>query len=263
MKKILVMIAVASTMILLFASVSMATFINPVSWDGPGKELQAVLDGLLVTPPPPSLVNASGAVNDALANDAIWAVQSSGGAVSTFIIQLTAYSPTESFGIFDATNAAKKVQLFAGGAVPGSQTLLGIFLDGSIFINNVDTGIDFAGNAFGFYLGGAGANTFYSVDSLNIDGNDHMVAFRGNGKNIQLPNHLPGIFSPDEYILAFEDLPWNNANWNGAPGTDSDRDYNDTVVLVESINTIPEPGILILLGIGLSAVGILSRRIKL
>lgn len=273
MKKILVLTAVASTVMLLFANVSMATFINPVSGDGSGKSLQDVLNGLVVSPPGP-LLDASGVVNDALANDAYWKIQASGGAVSTFIIQITGYVPAgfENAGIFDAANPANRVQVFASGALQGTQVTVSIDATGQVYLDHVLKGTFNSGGVFGFYIDVNGgttypANTWFSDDSLNADQNDHMVAFQGNGKTIQILPWGPGTFSQDEYIFAFEDLGWTNIDPNSDPptwgpyqGQLSDRDYNDTVFLVESIQPIPEPATMLLLGSGLLGLGVVARK---
>src|SRR3546814_1048595 len=49
-----------------------------------------------------------------LLGDQHWAVQASGSSVSTMIFEITANAPNLRFGVYDASSAATKVELFAG-----------------------------------------------------------------------------------------------------------------------------------------------------
>jgi len=206
---------------------------------------QEILDDLTVGGP--SSVNAA---TDAMADpaDSLWSLAAVGGSVETVIIELASFADQNKFGIWDATDPSKRVQVFDGGASASTQGVVSIMGDGSVKVNFADTGIDFAGNLFGFYLESP-QGVFYSDTSLNSDGFDHMMAYQGTGDLIQLPGYLPGIWTGTEYMLFWEDL------LNGG-----DMDHNDFVVLVDSVVPVPEPATYALLGSCLLFAGVARRR---
>ncbi len=91
---------------------------------------------------------------------------------------------------------------------------------------------------------------WYSDTSLNGDDADHMYAYEGVGDTIQIGGFAPGPWTSNEYILAWEDLDAEFA----------DFDYDDMVVLVESVSPVPVPAAVLLGFLGLGAAGLKLRR---
>jgi hypothetical protein len=80
-----------------------------------------------------------------------------------------------------------------------------------------------------------------------------MVAFQGAGQSADFLGTGTGTapWLSNEWVIAWEDLLYMR----------SDMDFNDLVMIVESVTPVPEPGSMWLLAAGLLGLFILRRRV--
>jgi len=240
MKKLLTQMTIA-----LFISLTVDSA-NAGFSDG-GAALQDMLDAVTISPAAGSSIDV---INDAIDDgyDSYWSVSASGSSIQTLVIELAAVQRSgNTFGIFEMGNPGNQIPLFDGSEMYGSKVVT-LLDDFTVLVNFTPSGSSFSANGFGYYLETAASGTWYSDTVLNSDGWDHMMAYQGNDSDIvDLSGFAGGLFQSNEYILAFEDQPIGVANLSN---------YDDFVVLVESVTPIPEPATFVILGLG----GLLLRK---
>ncbi len=211
-----------------------------------GSSLQTVLNNISE-----GGVSTTNVNTDQVAGDKYWNLTASGGSVATMIIEIAGYAGQNEFGIYEATNPSNKVTLFHGGDQAGDFVTVSIKANGNVYLSTAGSSpvTTFSGPTFGYFLKSP-TTTFYSNDALNSDAADHMVAYQGKGQTVTTPGNYPGEWTNNEYILAWEDL--------AAPG--ADFDFDDMVVMVESVKPVPEPTTLGLMGLGLMSLAFAARR---
>jgi len=230
--------------------------------DPAGNMLQDIFNGMTILPNPG--ISSVNAATDALADnwDSYWHAAAGGSSVATIIVEVAGWKETNAFGIYDASNPSNSLQIFVGLDSAGAtgKAYMTFYDDGTIKVIWDDgtpgpvTSSAFALDAFGrqtfgFYLD-TPAGLWRSDTSLNIDGFDHMLAYQGKGDTIDLPSPFgTGDWTDNHFILAFED------KLNGG-----DKDWNDFVVLIESVTPVPVPAAILLGILGLGVAGLKLRK---
>ena len=232
-----------------------------------GMGLQDGLDAITVGGPFPD-VNTS-----QLLSDEVWETQSSNASVNRMLFEFAGFAGQNKFGIYDTSDSSNRLELFDGSAcgsiLPGCglfDSVVTLVFDGVNTYGNSDsmaTATFGSGSSFGYYLDSSAdsrGGVFFSQAALNSDvadaahdfTTDHMIAFAGDG-SLDLDIFLNGgsaSFADSEYIIAWEDLTFPN----------SDYDYSDMVILIESVQPVPAPGTLALLGLGFIGFAFGRRR---
>lgn len=244
-----------------FAGEAFAGNARPVDPLGPsddGVELQDIFDDLKV----------GGVGVDAIDDQisaALFKNTAVGGSVSSFIAEIAGFAGSNKIGLYNKN--LEKALLYDGVNDDGDAAFVTFLGNGdlSIFTKGfapkntpslVDKLYEGFGNCFGFYIETPEGNTFYSEDWRNPNGDAQVLIYQGeNDTTLKLPNRAPGLFTDNEFIIAFEDKVYAN----------SDGDFNDAVISFESImaKDVPEPGTVVgLLAIGSFGVSQMLKRHK-
>ena len=152
----------------------------------------------------------------------VWKSSVSGNATFTLMIELAGNAASNDIGIYNTNGGANPpLYLVFPGAATAGWFATAHFAAGNLTVtlfnqNSVIQGQNFyAGvhaDGFGFYLAGPGG-TFYSQDARNPGGSAQILTYLGTGQNF------------GDWWECFEDTPF----------TPGDKDFNDAVILLQSV----------------------------
>ena len=218
--------------------------------NGSEPTLQQVLDS--ITPGGPGSIDA---VEDQIDN----AIFRSFGddSAARMVIELAGFAGKNTFGIYSFTNPSRRATIFNGAATSGDVATI-------VFDDSGDVAVQVGGRAtmfadlfapggdhdFGFFMTTPQHRAFFTEDSRNPLGRPQALIYQGDDRTQVNVAGNAQTFDSDDFIIAFEDLAYAS----------SDRDFQDMVVLVQSIMPVPAPGAAALGVLGLCLAGWIRRR---
>ncbi len=162
------------------------------------------------------------------------------------------FANTNSFGVFDAGDPSRRIEIFAGNKKAGAGESLFIDSDAGKAWLKPNKKYDFSGT-FGFYIDSSKkaprGGVYYSDAAVN-SGPDadvqHVLVF-----DVRDEHPLGGGV---DIVLGMEDLSVSDGGYDG--------DFNDMVVSVNvpsGVNPVPEPATLAIFGIGMLVTGVKKK----
>ena len=204
-------------------------------------------------------VTTAGPTIDTTQDSGAQTFTSAGGTTTgSYLFSVAGYAPHNKFGLYKLSDPNTKIELFGGvtsGITAGSKTMVNFLSNSAVQVGSHI--VQNFGSQYGFYLDRQGPDplTVYSQNNLNAGSAQQMVAYTGNSQTHLNIGGTDTLFDKHSVLLGFEDLRLNQ----------SDRDYNDLVVLVSGVQNskdVPEPMALIGLA-AVGAAGVLRRRPKM
>lgn len=196
---------------------------RPVAISGTG------LQDYLSNPPVSESINVGA---DQVSDAQRWKTTVSGNTGMTLMIEIAAGAVGNSIGVYNAGEVSPTLfEIFPGSAVAGQYAMASFRgspvneLRVTLFNANgsvASTLPPYAGvttNNFGYYISRESGGIGYSQDARNAGELARMLVFKGTGDNL------------GNWWMCFED--------NNPEDGDPDRDFDDAVVFVESINPTP------------------------
>jgi hypothetical protein len=169
----------------------------------------------------------------------VWSQSASGNGLLTIMVEFTGNAPVNSLGIYNASAAVPPLyQVFPGVATNGWFAIMSFrtapvrvvvnLFDGTSTFMGTTTYLGIDANNFGFYLQQAGGLVLYSQDYRNPGSSAQMLAYQGTG------------IATGEWWLCWEDTAVNGAGFAAASaaGSASDQDFDDAILVLESINPL-------------------------
>jgi hypothetical protein len=247
------LVLACAALVALPASVAAFPVTWGTSWDGPGNDLQSLVDAYLGT-------NAINVALDYIGHDTsdpdpyYWRI---GGFSSYMVREIAGNADSNVFGWYrrpaagaqPVINGVDDGVIFPGPAGEGSTYTLDLL---ALYGSPVQIGFYLAAPAYSY----APSETFFSDRRYNdlgwggvalhapYDGDPQMLAY-----------DLSSIRGYESYLLA-----WEDRDTGGLIQYQTDNDFNDMIVEITPTPAIPEPSTLLLLGSGLAAAVFFTRK---